>query len=49
MLLIHDKDFFLNDLTRVGYTLKQGLVDVVSIIPKNKRNFFDVIDPRDAP
>ena len=33
MLLIHDKDFFLNDSTRVEYTctFKQKLVDVVAI------------------
>ena len=31
MLLIHDKDIFLNYLTRVEYTSKQNLVDVVAI------------------
>ena len=31
MLLIHDKDFFLNDLTRVEHTFKQNFVDVVAI------------------
>ena len=34
MLLIHDKDFFLNDSTPVEYTLKQNLVDVVAIYSK---------------
>ena len=35
MLLIHDKDFFLlNYSTRVEYTLKQNLVDVVAIYSK---------------
>ena len=35
MLLIHDKDFFLlNDLTRMEYTFKQNLVDVVAIYSK---------------
>ena len=31
MLLIHDKDFFLNDSTRVEYTFNQNSVDVVAI------------------
>ena len=34
MLLIHDKDFILNDSTRVEYTFKQNLVDVVAIYSK---------------
>ena len=31
MLLIHDKDFFRIDLTRVEYNFKQNLADVVAI------------------
>ena len=35
MLLIHDKDLFrLNDSTRVEYTFKQNLADVVAIYSK---------------
>ena len=39
MLLIHNKDFFLKDLTPVKYTLKQNLVDVVTI----NRNVISVV------
>ena len=51
MLLIHDKDFFLNDSIRVEYTctFKQNLVEVVDYIPQNKRNFCGVIDLIDDP